>query len=284
MTNKQKSLIAVHSSVVIFGLTALFSKLIELSALEITVLRSIFAAMIILAIFYWQKASPLLAKQSDYGMAFLLGFLLAVHWVTYFHAMQVSTIAIGVISLYTFPIITVFLEPFFNREKPRVRDISSAFLVLFGIYLLVPEFSLDNEINQGILWGVFSAVCFSLRNLIQGYHFKGNSAKHSLMYQTLAAFILLIPFSYEVIPDVTTYQWGQLIVLGIFFTALPHTLLAFSLLNLKTKTVSLIACIQVVYATLFAILLLNEQPNLATIIGGVIVISVAMYESLNTGK
>ena len=284
MTNKQKSLIAVHSSVVIFGLTALFSKLIELSALEITVLRSLFAAMIILAIFYWQKTSTLLAKRSDYGIAFLLGALLAIHWVTFFHAMQVSTIAIGVIALYTFPIITVFLEPLFNGEKPHSRDIVSAFLVLFGIYLLVPEFSLDNEMTQGILWGIFSAFCFSLRNLIQGYHFKDNSAKHSLLYQTLATFILLIPFSYQVIPDVTTYQWGQLVILGIFFTALPHTLLAFSLLNLKAKTISLIACIQVVYATLFAILFLNEQPNIATIIGGVIVISVAIYESLNTGK
>ena len=52
----------------------------------------------------------------------------------------------------------------------------------------------------------------------------------------------------------------------------------------KTKTVCLIACIQVVYATIFAALILNEQPELSTFIGGLIVISVAMYESVSASK
>lgn len=55
MTNSFKGLLAVHSAVLIFGLTALFSKLIALTALEITLLRSIFAVFILLAIFFWQK-------------------------------------------------------------------------------------------------------------------------------------------------------------------------------------------------------------------------------------
>ena len=50
MTNSLKGLVAVHSAVLIFGLTALFSKIITLSALEITLLRSIFAATMIFSI------------------------------------------------------------------------------------------------------------------------------------------------------------------------------------------------------------------------------------------
>jgi len=284
MTNNQKGLIAIHSAALIFGLTALFSKLIELTALEITFLRSIFAAIVIAAFLLWQKESLRLNKPADYKVALLLGVLLAVHWVTYFHAMQVSTIAVGVIALYTFPVITVFLEPIFNSARPNIKDIFNAFAVLFGIYLLVPEFSLSNQVTQGILWGIFSAFCFSLRNIIQGNYFKGNSAPHSFLYQTLVTFVVLLPFSAQVIPEVTHVQWGQLILLGLFFTALPHTLFAFSLLKLKTKTVSLVSCIQVVYAATFAALILGEQPEVSTYIGGLIVISVAMYESLAAGK
>ena len=284
MTNSFKGLLAVHSAVLVFGLTALFSKLIALTALEISLLRSVFAAVIIFAIFFWQKKSLRLSNLKDYGLVTLLGVLLAIHWVTYFHAMQVSSVAVGVIALYTFPIITVFLEPLFNGESPHIKDIVSALIVLFGIYLLVPEFSLDNEMTQGILWGVLSALFFALRNVIQGHYFKGYTARHSLFYQTLVTFIVLLPFSFNVIPEVTNIQWGQLIVLGIFFTALPHTLFAFSLLNLKAKTVSLIACIQVVYATIFAAILLGELPQLITVIGGFIVVSTAMYESYTTGR
>jgi len=284
MTDSYKGLIAVHSAVLIFGLTALFSKIISLTALEITLLRSIFAVLIILAIFFWQKKSLLLSKNKDYLIVLLLGVLLALHWVTYFHAMQVSSIAVGVIALYTFPIITVFLEPLFHGEQPHIKDIISALTVLFGIYLLVPEFSLNNQTTQGILWGVLSALFFSLRNIIQGHYFKGYSARHSLLYQTLVTFLVLLPFSFEVIPEVTQIQWGQLLVLGVFFTAVPHTLFAFSLLNLKAKTVSLVACVQVVYATLFAALLLSEWPQLSTVIGGIIVVIAAMYESYTAGR
>ena len=284
MTNSFKALLAVHSAVLIFGLTALFSKLISLTALEITLLRSVFAVFIIFAIFLWQKKSIKLSHPKDYGIVILLGVLLALHWVTYFHSMQVSSIAVGVIALYTFPIITVFLEPLFHGERPHIKDVISAFTVLFGIYLLVPEFSLSNETTLGILWGVLSALFFALRNIVQGHYFKGYTARHSLFYQTLVTFIVLLPFSFEVIPAVTTIQWGQLLILGVFFTAVPHTLFAFSLLNLKAKTVSLVACVQVVYATIFAALLLSEWPQLSTVVGGLIVVSAAMYESYTTGR
>lgn len=284
MTNSLKGLLAVHSAVLIFGLTALFSKLISLTALEITLLRSIFAVLIILAIFFWQKKSIKLSSIKDYGIVILLGVLLALHWVTYFHAMQVSSIAVGVIALYTFPVMTVFLEPLFHGERPHIKDVVSALVVLFGIYLLVPEFSFSNETMQGILWGVLSALFFALRNIVQGHYFKGYSAKHSLFYQTLVTFIVLLPFSFEVIPEVTNFQWGQLLILGLFFTAVPHTLFAFSLLNLKAKTVSLVACVQVVYATIFAALILGEWAELSTVMGGLIVVSAAMYESYTAGR
>jgi len=279
MSTTYKGLVAVHTSVVIFGLTALFSKFIQLSALDISMLRSLFAAIVIAVFILTKNKSLCLNSFKDYGVILLISLLLAIHWVTYFHAMQVSTIAVGVISLYTFPIITVFLEPLFHGEKPQIKDIISAVMVFFGVYLLVPEFSLDNQISQRILWGVFSAFIFALRNIIQGHYFTHYSAQHSMFYQTLIIFIVLLPFSAEIIPEVTIFQWGQLIILGIFFTALPHILFSFSLLNLRAKTASLVACVQVVYATIFAALLLGEEPELTTIVGGIIVISTAMYES-----
>ena len=284
MSNSVKGLFAVHSAVLIFGLTALFSKLIALTALEITLIRSIFAALIIFLVFAWQKKTLALKNLKDYSLVFILGVLLALHWVTYFHAMQVSSIAVGVIALYTFPVITVFLEPLFHGARPHGKDIFSALLVLAGIYLLVPEFSVNNQTTQGVLWGVLSALFFSLRNIVQGHFFKGYTARHSLFYQTLVTFIVLLPFSFNTIPGVTLTQWGQLLLLGIVFTAVPHTLFAFSLLNLKAKAVSLIACVQVVYATIFAAFLLHEWPQISTVFGGAIVVTAAMYESYTAGR
>ncbi len=284
MTNHREGLLSVHSAVLIFGLTALFSKLISLSAIEITLLRSVFAVLAIAIYIKYLKESLLLNNTRDYLIAMLLGFFLATHWITYFHAMQVSSIAIGIIALYTYPVITVFIEPFFHGERPHIKDIISAIVVLFGIYLLVPEFSINNQTAIGVFWGVLSAFLFSIRNILHGRYFKAYPARHALFYQTLTVILLLLPFSGEIMPDVTQTQWLQLLLLGIFFTALPHTLFANSLLHLKAKTASLVGCMQVVYGTLFAAIFLAEMPNMQTITGGLIVISAAVYETISSGK
>ncbi|MDH5425627.1 MAG: DMT family transporter [Gammaproteobacteria bacterium] len=284
MKNHLEGLLSVHSAVFIFGLTALFSKFITLSAIEITLLRSVFAVIAIGVYIIYLKESLLLNSKRDYLIASILGFFLATHWVTYFHSMQISSVAIGIIALYTYPVITVFIEPFFHGERPHIKDILSAVVVLFGIYLLVPEFSIDNQTTLGVFWGVFSALLFSMRNIIHGRYFKAYPARHALFYQTLVVFILLLPFAGQIIPQVNQTQWLQLLLLGIVFTALPHTLFANSLLHLKAKTASLVACMQVVYGTLFAAIFLAEMPDWRTVIGGIIVISAAAYETVTSGK
>ncbi len=284
MTSHREGILSVHASVLIFGLTALFSKLISLSAIEITLLRSIFAALSIAFYIIFLKENLRLASSRDYLIAMLLGLFLGTHWVTYFHAMQVSSIAIGIIALYTYPVITVFLEPFFHGERPHIKDIISALVVLFGIYLLVPEFAINNQTAQGIFWGVLSAFLFAMRNIIHGRYFKAYPARHALFYQTLFIIFLLLPFASHIIIEVSSQQWLQLILLGVFFTALPHTLFANSLLHLKAKTVGLIGCMQVLYGTLFAAIFLAELPDWKTIAGGLIVISAAAYETITAAK
>ncbi|MDH5392974.1 MAG: DMT family transporter [Gammaproteobacteria bacterium] len=284
MKQHREGLLSVHSAVLIFGLTALFSKLISLSAIEITLLRSIFAIAAIAIYIKYLNESLLLASRRDYLVAIVLGFFLATHWVTYFHAMQVSSIAVGIIALYTYPVITVFLEPLFHGERPHIKDIISATVVLLGIYLLVPEFSINNQTTQGVLWGVLSAFLFAIRNIIHGRYFNAYPARQALFYQTLVVILLLLPFAGDVMVDVSQAQWLQLLILGVFFTALPHTLFAHSLLHLKAKTASLVGCMQVVYGSLFAALFLAELPDWKTIAGGLIVISAAAYETLTSGQ
>lgn len=284
MQHSREGLLAVHAAVLIFGFTALFSKLISLPALDITFYRSIFAFIAIALYMAYKQRSYLLNNSQDYFMAALLGTLLAFHWVSYFYAMQVSTVAVGVIALYTFPVITVFLEPFFHGEKPHIIDIIVSIVVLFGIFLIVPDFSLDNSTTIGIVSGVFSALMMSLRNIMQRRYFSTYKASQALFYQVMVVVAVLFAFTETATVDIENEQWWLLIFLGIVFTALPHTLFAHSLLHLKAKTASLIACVQVVYAAIFAAVLLGEWLSWNVVIGGLIVISAAMFESLPKKK
>jgi len=280
MQHSREGLLSVHAAVLIFGFTALFSKLLSLSALDITFYRSVFACLAIAVYMAYRRQSYALRNKNDYLMAGFLGMLMTAHWVSYFYAMQISSVAVGVIALYTYPVITVFLEPVFHGEKPHSADVVSSLAVLFGIYLIVPDFSMDNETVIGVLAGVFSAFMISLRNIMQRRYFSSYSASQALFYQTLIVALLLLAFTDTGISGVENEQWWLLLLLGIVFTALPHTLFTHGLLYLKAKTASLIACVQVVYSALFAALFLGEMLTWNVAVGGLIVVSAAMYESL----
>ena len=190
MNSKQQSLLYLHSAVLLFGGTALFSKLIGLPALDITVYRTAVAAVILFIVLTLQKQKIKLASTKDYGVALLLGIVVGIHWVTYFAGMQMAGVTIGIIAFFTYPVITVFLEPLLARfvnndkasSKPKPKDILIALIVIFGIFLLIPEINLGNQVTLGIATGVLSALFFAFRNILHKNYFSHYSGPHTMLY------------------------------------------------------------------------------------------------------
>ncbi|GFD90538.1 permease [Tenacibaculum sp. KUL152] len=280
----KKSLISLHLTVILLGGTALFSKLVPLSAADITLVRSVFACIALFAFLKLARNKITLNSKKDYTVAVGLGALMALHWVTYFAAMQYAGVSVGMIALFTFPVITVLIEPFFERVRLVWQDIVSTLTVIFGVYLIVPETSLENDVTLGVLIGIASAVLYSFRNLIHRKHFKHYSGAQAMAWQTLVITLILLPFGGESITNASTDAWLLLLLLGTVFTALPHALIAASLRHLRAKTFSLIACMQPLYGVFLAILLLDETPTMSALVGGVLITSASVYETLNTHK
>lgn len=292
MNSQQQSLLYLHSAVLLFGGTALFSKLIGLPALDITVYRTAVAAIVLFIVLSLQKQKIRLSSTKDYGIALLLGIVVGIHWVTYFAGMQMAGVTVGIIAFFTYPVITVFLEPLLTRflgknkvsSKPKQKDILIAFIVMVGIFLLIPEISLGNQVTLGIATGVLSAFFFALRNILHKNYFSHYSGPHTMLYQTLVAFLMLCLFV-EVPPmDVTNNDWLLILLVGVIFTAMPHALFASSLRHLSATTAGLIACLQPLYGSVLAFLLLSERVDMWTIIGGLLVISAALFETWSVSR
>ena len=274
----------MHLTVILLGATALFSKLIPLSATDITFGRSIVAFAALALIVKMTEGNLKLKTSKDYVIALGLGLLMAAHWVSYFAAMQYSSVSVGMIALFTFPVIAVLLEPFFEGIRLVWQDLVSAMVVFIGIFLIVPETSLDNDITLGILIGVGSAFLYALRNLYHRKYFSHYSGAHAMAYQTLVIFLCLLFFVSEELFQASNQTYLSLLVLGTLLTALPHALIAASLKHLRVKTFSLVACMQPFYGVVLAILILDESPTWQTYVGGVLVISAAVYETVNAQK
>jgi len=277
--DRKRSLLSVHVAIIIFGVTGLFSKLVELPAIDIIAYRSVLATLTLLIILGITRGTIRIHNLKHIALMAGLGFLLSVHWVSYFYSMQVSGVAVGMIALFTYPVMTVFIEPLFHGDKPKPKDIFCGLIMLVGVALIVPDFSISNSVTIGIFWGIFSAVFFSLRNVLQKHYLSQYGGVTSMLYQSFFAGILTLPFISLPTTNVTTHQWLLLIVLASVFTALPHSLFTSSLRHLKAKSVGLIASLQPLYGACFAFLVLSEQPNISTLLGGMIILGAAAYES-----
>ncbi|GAC16099.1 membrane protein [Aliiglaciecola lipolytica E3] len=260
------------------------SKIIPLSATDITFGRSVIACMVLALVVKLSGASLRLNNKKDYLVAIALGLLMSSHWVTYFAAMQYSSVSVGMIALFTFPVIAVLLEPFFEGIRLVWQDVVSALVVFIGIFLIVPEISLENDVTLGILIGILSAVLYAIRNLCHRKYFSHYTGAHAMSYQTLVILVSLLFFVSEDLFTASSETYLWIIVLGIFLTALPHTLIATSLKHLRVKTFALVACMQPFYGVILAIIVLDEKPNWQTFLGGILVISAAIYETVNAQK
>ena len=84
--------------------------------------------------------------------------------------------------------------------------------------------------------------------------------------------------------EVSDHDWLLILLVGVVFTAAPHALFASSLRHLSATTAGLIACLQPLYGSILAFILLNERVNIWTIIGGLLVISAALFETWSVSQ
>jgi drug/metabolite transporter (DMT)-like permease len=280
MSQSGQALFRLNAATILFGFTALFPKIIDLTPTGLVFARSLVAAAALALLVLSRRRSVRLGGAREYACVLLLGCLLSSHWVTYFHAVQVSTVAVGILSLFTFPVITVFLEPLVFGTRVKLFDIATAGSALVGVALIVPEFSLESHVAKGALWGVLSAFLISLRNVFQRRFLPARPSSVVMLYQVSVSTLFLLPF----LPrgfEARAADWMlPLILLGVFFTALPHTLLVSSLARLEAKTVGIVASLQPAYGVLLAAIFLSEIPSRRTLVGGAVIVSAALIESI----
>ena len=238
-------------------------------------------AMVFLYFFCKLKKIDLHIKSTkDYFPFVISGIFMAAHWVTYFYALKLSNVAIGVLSLYTFPIMTALMEPLFLKIKFNPVYIILGIMVLTGLYILTPSFNLEASKTKGVLFGIFSAFCYSIRILILKQKVAKYNGSMLMFYQTLIISIVLFPTLFFMDLSGFKSQLPYLLLLAILTTAIGHSLMLHSLKFFSASTASIISSLQPLFGILLAFLFLKELPSLNTFYGGSIILLTVVIESV----
>lgn len=270
-------LVTLQITVFVWAANSLFAKLIPLPAENIIYLRSFPALAALTLALILMRVSFLLSAR-DWLIGIGIGALTAAHWVTFYQSVQASSVAVGMITLYTYPLLTAIAEPLIHKQKPRLSQLVLALVGLSGVgFIALGSFNGSISI-AAIGLGLTSSLVFTVRNLSSKILMSHVPSLMQMWLQVLVTLLLLAALL-GIEPIVTTSldNWSTLSLLGVFFVALPHTMFLFALKHIDAAKASLMSMIQPLYAILLAFFVLSEVPTIYEVIGGSIILGTAAW-------
>ena len=161
---KLSSYLQLHFIVFIWGFTAILGELITISAIPLVLYRmSMASAMIWLYLSY--KRISLFVSFKILKLSLLGGFLIALHWVTFFHAIKVSNVSITLSVLSSGAFFTSLFEPLFYKRKLVGYEVLFGILIIIGVYLI---FRSEQQQSEGVFYALISALLSSFFTLLNG--------------------------------------------------------------------------------------------------------------------
>lgn len=279
-TNFNKNILFLHIAVMLFGLSGVAGQFVEVPAVLVALGRVICSSLLLFVIAIVKKDTLKLHTKKDYGLILLTGAVMAVHWTTFFQSIQVSSVAIGTITFSTFPLFLTFLEPLIFRERLQRQSIFCAVILLIGVIITIPEFSMENHTTIGILWGMLSSFTYAVMTLANRYFSARYTGRIICLYEQGTAAVVLFPAIF-----IVNATWRRPDIAGVAFIGFVCTAFAYSLYvsaqkGVKAQTAGIISGMETVYGIFYALVFLGEIPSIRELIGGVVILGVAMYSSL----
>ena len=260
------------------SLTGLFGKFLTIAPLLIVQGRSIFAFGTLLIALVVMRKKLFFQDYREWIWLMVSGSILGIHWIAFFEAIQVSTVAIGLLSFASYPLFTTLLEPLFFKEVLRRQNVVAALIVICGLAIMAtsseePNAILSGSVIQGLLWGLLAGFGFSVLTLLNRGYVRNHSPLLLTCWQNGFAALVLLPWSLSESWMISGKEWSLLFILGVICTVGGHTLLINGLRHVKAQIASLlIAGLEPVGAIVFALFLLGEIPSLQTLLGGLLIV------------
>jgi drug/metabolite transporter (DMT)-like permease len=274
---------ALHAAVLLFGLAGLFGKWVAAPALMI-VFGRVLVASLSFALLLRLRPVPFAALRGRQRAAlWACGALLALHWAAFFQAIQLSTVAVGLLAYSTAPVFVVLLEPVALGERFSPRGLACAALSVAGVALIVPRWAPGDALARGVTWGVLAGLSFAVLSLCNRALVRTHAPVRVAFHQDAAAAVLLAPLLPWLWVPLGARELALLALLGVACTALAHTLYIHALRAIPARVAAITGALEPVYGIALAWLLLGERPAARTLAGGALILAAVLWVGVRRG-
>ena len=286
MFQKYKYHILLHFIIFLWGFTGILGKLIHLDFYHIVWNRLLFALIGLAIAFYFMRISLKINSFKELARLIGVGILVALHWITFYKSIQLSTASLGILCLSTVTLHVTWLEPLIMKRKFSWLEFALGLSVIGGIYIVSSDFNSSDY--EALAYGLTSAIFAALFSVFNGRLVKTIPATTMTFYELLAGFIFLsIILMTRGEFDSSLFTMTMSDFLWILFLGLVCTSFAFlvninALKRLGAFTVSLSINLEPVYTILLAIVILEENKLLGPkfYFGSVLIVFVVILNAV----
>ena len=275
--DKIKNQLHLHFIVFIWGFTAILGALISIDAVPLVWYRVLLASAALYLVLRIRRV------RFDENWADMLklaigGLVVALHWVTFFHAIKISTVSTTLVSLSSSAFFVVLIKPFFERKKFQWYEL---FLALVAIVGFVVIFRSETVYTEGILVALASAFLVALFAVMNSRFIQKYSGSKIAFYELFFAMVFLsalLLVEGKFTPDFFTMSqqdWIYLLVLALVCTAYPFVVATNLLKKMSPFTIVLTNNLEPVYGIILALLIFGdkEMMSLQFYLGALVILS-----------
>jgi len=276
-STENKNLLKLHLTVFIWGFTGILGALISISAVQMVWYRVLIASLSLFAYFLFSKTSIKVSKQ-QFIKFFLIGSIVAMHWIFFFHAIKIANVSVSLICLSSVTLFISILEPLVKKQRISKGDIFIGLVIILGIYLI---FKFEKGYTTGIIFGLASALAASVFSTLNSTLVQKNNPSIIGFYELTGAFFwisLYRLFDGSLLQEqfnLTTSDWFYLLILGTICTALAYVVGVAVMRTISAFRVALITNLEPVYGIVLAYILFGskEQMTGGFYLGAILILS-----------
>ena len=261
-----KSYLHLHLIVFIWGFTAILGKLISLDALPLVWFRMLFAVGFIF-IYIKIKKFPIAISKKTLLLFLIAGFIIAMHWFTFFKAIKVSNVSITLACLSTGAFFTSLLEPIFFGKKVVWYEVFFGLIVIFGLYII---FKVEGNYIYGMILALISAFLSASFAVINSYFVKKYNPTTISFYELAGgvlflSIMLLFSGSFSVsFFKLSLSDFMYLLILSSICTAYAFIASTAVMKFISPYTVMLTINLEPIYGIILAVLIFKDNEKMSS--------------------
>lgn len=260
MKSSQKiAYLQLHIAVVLYGLTAILGDLISLSAVNLVWWRVLITSLSLLFFVGWGRRILTMDRKVVIGYIGI-GFLVALHWITFYGAIKFANASITLAAMATTSLFTAFIEPVIMKRPFYRLELILGLLIIPPMMMIASD--LDITMMQGLGIGLISAFLASLFATLNK-KMVGEADAYQISFLEMSSAFFFISILLLVVPTgnmmPTSQDWIYLLVLSLGCTTLAYVISLKALRYVSAFDANLVINLEPVYGILLAVVILNEH-------------------------